>query len=212
MSFIYKITNNLNNKVYIGKTNLSIEERFRQHYLDSKKQHSKNRPLYKAIQKYGIENFSIESIEQCSTEEASDREIYWIEYYQSYQKGYNATKGGDGKPIFNHKKIAEELKNNPYPKDVAEIFNCSVDTVRIVAKEFNIKIKHKGQENNVNQKKLVNQYTKQNEYIQTFNSIQSAAEWLLNNNIISNINGGVRSHISEVIQGKRKSAYGYLWK
>lgn len=212
MSFIYKITNDINNKVYIGKTNLTIQERFKQHCKDAKKSTFEKRPLYKAMNKYGIEHFYIEELENCLTTQASEREQYWIGYYKGYEQGYNATKGGDGKQLFNHEQIAQILKNNPYPKEVAKIIGCSVDTVYIVAKEFDIVVKSKGQ-NNVNTKKQIYQYNKKTkEYLQSFNSIQQAAEWLYSQQIIKTLNSGVRSHISEVAQGKRKSAYGYIWK
>ena len=212
MSFIYKITNDINNKVYIGKTNLTIQERFKQHCKDAKKETFEKRPLYKAMKKYGIEHFYIEELEKCSTNEASEREQYWIGYYKGYEQGYNATKGGDGKQLFDHKKIAQILKNNPYPKEVAKLIGCSVDTVYIVAKEFNITIKNKGQ-NNVNTKKQVYQYNKKTkDYLQSFESVQQAAEWLYSKQIIKNLNSGVRGHISEAARGKRKTAYGYIWK
>ena len=60
MSYIYKITNDINNKVYVGKTNLTIEKRFREHCTDSKKFTIEKRPLYNAMNKYGIEHFHIE--------------------------------------------------------------------------------------------------------------------------------------------------------
>ena len=64
MGFIYKIINNINDKVYIGKTDFSIEKRWAEHKKDSQKD-LKNRPLYRAMNKYGIENFSIEIVEEC---------------------------------------------------------------------------------------------------------------------------------------------------
>ena len=211
MSFIYKITNDIYDKIYVGKTNLSLHERFLQHCRDSQKESISNRPLYKAMNKYGVNHFQIELIEKCSSEEASLKEQYWIGYYQGYENGYNATKGGDGKCLYNHNQIANRLKNYPFPKEVALEFNCSVDTVYIVAKEFDIPVQNKGIEN-VNKKKTVSQYSKNNEYLQSFESIQNAGEWLLENNIISTLNSGVRSHISEVMRGKRKTAYGYIWR
>ena len=53
--------------------------------------------MYRAIKKYGIENFDFEVIEECSKEQLNDKEIYWISYYDScnLDKGYNLTKGGD---------------------------------------------------------------------------------------------------------------------
>ena len=61
-------------------------------------------------------------------------------------------------------------------------------------------------------KRSINQYTKQNELIQTFISISEAVNWLYQNKIIPNASSGARSSISEVASGKRKSAYGYLWR
>lgn len=96
MSYIYKIINNINKKLYIGKTDKTIKSRFEQHYKDSKKIKNQERLLYKAINQYGIENFSIEQIEECPSSKSNEREKFWIEYYDSFKNGYNATLGGDG--------------------------------------------------------------------------------------------------------------------
>ena len=212
MSYIYKITNDINNKIYVGKTNLSIKERFQQHCRDYKKESTGKRPLYQAMKKYGIQHFHIEEIESCPPELASEKEQYWIAFYKGYEQGYNATKGGDGKQLFNHCEIAKKLIENPYPKEIAEKIGCSVDLIYIIAKEYKIQIKSRGQEN-VNSKKTVHQYDKiTKQYIQSFDSLQNASKWLKENMIITSINSGVRSHISEVARGLRKSAYGYIWK
>jgi group I intron endonuclease len=87
--FIYKITNLKNNKIYIGQTK-DIQRRFREHkncMYGSEK--CKNKHLYRSIQKYGIESFSFEIIEE--TEHYNEREKYWIDYYNSNDPncGYN---------------------------------------------------------------------------------------------------------------------------
>lgn len=64
MAFIYKITNLINNKCYIGKTERTINERWKEHLKKSK---SLDLPLYRALNKYGIDNFQIEQIEECSS-------------------------------------------------------------------------------------------------------------------------------------------------
>ena len=65
MAYIYKISNDINNKVYIGKTNQTIKERWHQHCSDSKDRVLyEKRPLYSAMNKYGIEHFKIEEIER----------------------------------------------------------------------------------------------------------------------------------------------------
>lgn len=215
MKNIYKITNILDNKIYIGQTKHNINKRFNQHKNDSKKIKLQNRPLYKAINEYGIENFKIELIEVCSNDIAYEREKFWIEFYNSFKNGYNSTMGGSGKMFFNHKEIAKELKNNPHGYLVAQKFNCCRDSVYHIAKEYNIKLKNNGVDNlsNANPPKKVEQYNLHTkEYIQTFNSVQEAAEWLLANNYINKIASGVRAHISEVARGKRQYAYGFIWK
>lgn len=76
MACIYVITNKINNKKYVGKTNFSIEKRFKEHCSDSKRREFEKRPLYNAMNKYGIENFEISLLEECSAEESAAKEIY----------------------------------------------------------------------------------------------------------------------------------------
>lgn len=95
---IYKITNLINNKVYIGLST-NIKERWRAHRSRpfQKKSHQYNYYLYRAIRKYGLENFSFEVVEECQKEELGEKEIYWINYYHSNdeQFGYNRTSVGE---------------------------------------------------------------------------------------------------------------------
>ena len=85
---IYKVTNKINGKVYIGQS-VDIGRRWREHMTAKDDIY-----FHKAIQKYGVENFEWEVIEQCKKKDLDEREIYWIEYYDSFNKGYNCTKGG----------------------------------------------------------------------------------------------------------------------
>lgn len=96
MGYIYKITNLNNNKIYIGKTERTIAIRWREHKKNIK--NLQHLPLYKALKKYGVENFKIEEIETCNNLLLDEREIYWINYYKSNRKGigYNCTGGGEG--------------------------------------------------------------------------------------------------------------------
>lgn len=103
---IYKITNILTNKVYVGQTKKSITQRFSEHKHHAKVKDDKLY-LHLAMNKYGIDNFKVELIEECDTKEKlNNREKYWIRYYKSNKKefGYNLTKGGDGCPIEHHSK------------------------------------------------------------------------------------------------------------
>ena len=128
--FIYKISNSINNKVYIGKTLSTIEKRFLEHQKDCFKDEEEIRPLYRAMRKYGTEKFSIELIEEVPIEYLSEREKYWIDYYQSYGNGYNATLGGDGKQLYDYNAIVVGFRSGRLVKELAEEFGCCSDTIR----------------------------------------------------------------------------------
>lgn len=98
MGSIYKITNNINGEVYIRQTRNGINLRWRQHINSCSYETTRdyNNYLYVVMRKYGTDVFSIEEIETCNNMEFDDREIFWIAYYQSFNKkyGYNLTLGG----------------------------------------------------------------------------------------------------------------------
>lgn len=89
--FIYKITNKINNKVYIGQSIRPIEQRFKRHINDAL-----NNILYthfaRAIRKYGKDNFICEKIDEADNQnDLTLKEQYWIRYYNSTKDGYNET-------------------------------------------------------------------------------------------------------------------------
>lgn len=98
---IYKITNKINNHCYIGQS-IHIHIRWNEHKLKYNWERESNKPLYKAFMKYGLENFTFEVIEECPVELLNEREMYWIDYYNSFKDGYNVTSGGEGNRGDNH--------------------------------------------------------------------------------------------------------------
>jgi len=114
---IYKITNAVNNKVYIGQTTNTLKYRFDQHLRETASLKRKNTYFHNAIEKYGIENFVVEKIDEAETiEELNQKEIFWIEFYKSNQKqfGYNLDSGGENcfKSTETKLKIGEEKKKH----------------------------------------------------------------------------------------------------
>lgn len=94
---IYKITNLVNNKIYIGLTTSSLHLRWKRHVNESHMLKN-TKPLYKAIRKYGEENFSIEQIDSADTmEKLGELERYYIKLYNSQDLniGYNLSAGGE---------------------------------------------------------------------------------------------------------------------
>ena len=138
MCGIYKITNLINKKVYIGQS-ICIEKRWIRHKNTYSNPNSNcyNYPLYKAFRKYGIQNFSFEVLQECKKEELNDREIYWIKENKSNIKeyGYNQTTGGShATPMklkeIEVKQIINLLKNSSLSQqEIANIFNVSQRTI-----------------------------------------------------------------------------------
>ena len=132
---IYRIVNNINQHCYIGQS-INIESRW-VHHKNYPKQ-SSHYPLYQAFEKYGIENFTFEIIEECPSNELDEKEIYWIQYYNSYYNGYNQTTGGKSGNANNIIRISKEdiliiydlLQNsNISQKEIAEQFKVGEDTI-----------------------------------------------------------------------------------
>lgn len=94
---IYKITNIQTQQVYIGQSN-QLRERLASHFkfgigIDTPGANK----LYISMQKYGMENFTFELLEQCSVNELDLKEKYWITFYDSYTNGLNSNRGNNPK-------------------------------------------------------------------------------------------------------------------
>lgn len=202
MGFIYKITNKINGKCYIGKTEQSIEKRFKQHIHDAGTERCRLRPLYRAMNKYGVENFTVETLEEC--EDTVSREIYWIEFYKSYGRtGYNATKGGDGRSFIDPESI---LSLNAFGKTNREISNLTgydMATVRsCLVKNNRVCVPTK----NKNSMAVICV-----ELNMVFGSQHEAARFVIPTKN-KHEESAVANKISLCCRNRRKSAYGYTWK
>jgi group I intron endonuclease len=192
--FIYKITNLINNKCYVGLTTRSVEQRWKEHC-------SADSLIGKAIRKYGIECFAIEILAEAETvEELEALEIQYIGEFRSFGEGYNLTVGG-GNPILSNetkKKISEN--------------NARYWSGKTFSKEMKEKLSesHKGKTQTIetikkrtaSYQKSVIQYSIEGVLIKTYSSIADASVDLYID----------YSSISKVCRGKRKTAGGFIWK
>jgi group I intron endonuclease len=113
---IYKIKNKINGKIYIGQTVQDLNKRVGSHLKESRLNKT-DRPFLNAIKKYGIENFEWEIIDEAKTlDELDEKEIYWIDNYNSLvPNGYNVLGGGQKKRIVSEelsKRVSQGLKNS----------------------------------------------------------------------------------------------------
>lgn len=114
---VYKITCKINNKIYVGQTCETLEQRFKRH-MGYQKDESDTK-FYRAVRKYGKENFYIEQLDVAETqEELDEKEFYWINKLDTVDNGYNtkATKGKCGGDTLskhpNKKVISEKIRQS----------------------------------------------------------------------------------------------------
>lgn len=209
MSYVYKITNDINGKMYIGQTSRSLSERFEEHCYEVRVKRFADRPLYAAMIKYGIEHFSIELIEE--TDCPKEREIYWIEYYGTFKNGYNATFGGDGKWYIDHDLVVETYKQTQNMTATANLLGIHPDSVDKILREKNESKRSTAEINTDKYAKQINMFDLNNNYFRTFVSAYDAGRYLIQNGLTNCKLTTIKTHIVEVCKGKRKSAAGFKW-
>lgn len=209
MGYIYKITNLLNNKVYIGQTTRTIQKRFSEHVDE----YRINTALKRAIQKYGKSNFCIQELEKCDNSILDQREQYWIAVFDAYGKsGYNETIGGSGNRKYNYseKDFQEWIKlwkDGNTIGDISKITGFPYETIScILNSQPNFKkITQSYITSRIRSSKGVKiiKYDLDCKYIASFDTAIDAAHSV-------NINNS--SAIIACCKGKQKTAYGYIWR
>lgn len=133
---IYKFTNLINNKSYIGQS-INVERRYKNHIYRMNGQ--ENSIFHKALKKYGVNNFAFEIIEECSCEELNEKECFYIKKYNTLiPNGYNVDIGGNFlhgvKLTFEQvQKIRFLLKTtNKTNIEIANLFNVSENTISAI--------------------------------------------------------------------------------
>lgn len=200
MAYIYQITNDINGKIYIGKTESSIENRFKKHCNDAFRERNEKRPLYAAMRKYGIEHFHIKLIEE--TNDPEEREKYWIEKLGSFKYGYNATIGGDGKRYADYDLIYSLYNQGNNYKQIHEITYYDDHTIKVALDNHGVT----PQERDIRRiqtlyKPVAMVDIKTNKILKIYPSITEAEK-----------ENGNTHHIADVCKGTRKSCKGYFWK
>lgn len=209
MGFIYKIENIINHKIYIGQTiKKNPEKRFKEHIY--KAFSSPNTFLHEAIRKYGVKNFIFSVIEEVENKDLNEREMYWVSYYDSYNKGYNMTLGGNTmKKREKYCKVSDETilacyfgqaKQNG--SKTAKLLDISEDTVYRRLEEYHITARTREQiaiENNKQFYKPIWQVD--------INTFQVVKEW----KSISEAKNVFHFNASALEAQKRKVSQGYLW-
>lgn len=194
---IYKAENKINNKMYIGQTKYTLERRKSEHLNEAKS--GKGSKFHSAIRKYGEENFVWSIIDTAKTfEDLTEKGCYWIEYYKSYERGYNSTKGDNNpmnyEPVKNyHDEIMRSDKvrqkiSNTMKKLIADGKMFDSDHRRKISEKLKGNRHFAGHKRTPEAiaatakslRKCVVCYDENNNLVKSFNSVREASKWLYN--------------------------------
>lgn len=137
---IYKITNKINGKCYIGQA-VDIERRWKKHRTAPFNENDigYDYPLYRAIRKYGLDNFLFEVVEECAQNDLNAKEIFYVSKFDSYHNGYNQNEGGNSN-THSYKltqmdidSIIQRLKTTiDSPFDIGKDFGVGGTTIKMI--------------------------------------------------------------------------------
>lgn len=216
MGIIYCITNLVNNKLYIGQTHRILQERWDEH-LAAGLDITNHRPLYRAMRKYGKENFTISIIEQCLDDELNEKEKYWIKEKQTWiaehpDKGYNVTCGGNNGTKYSYDYIRFLYKEGMTQSEIKDELKCDPWVIRqAIAADNTISETYKQEQRHIAAKRGQKTMMKQvqaidpvtNEIYKTFNSIAEASNFF-------NINHACIS--AAIRKGRPHKCRNYYWE
>lgn len=220
MSYIYKITNIITNKIYIGYTSRSIKRRFYEHKWDAMNtSYEKNKSyLYQSMRKYGTENFIIESLLEFDENEKDWKELerHYIKKYNTLiPNGYNVLEGGDIPPIHygsNNKKT--KIKDEELPKlfNMLKDNNLSYDYIAnyfhiSLSQLYNINCGYNRKQPNLSYP--IRKFSKQEEYALQVIEILKTNTSLSNSKIANLIPNYFRANEIASINNGKKFAYLY---
>lgn len=197
---IYCIKNVYNNKRYIGQS-INICKRWQDHQSDLRNNQHVNIHLQAAYNKYGEDCFRYFIIEECTKEELDDREIFWINYYDTYYNGYNRNLGG--KSWRKNIKLSKEQR-----KAISIALTgrpCKENTRKLMSKHMKDQYKDpkflKAFQKNIDSQKTAIICYNINGFVKKYSSIHDAARDLKLE----------ATNICKVLKGKHKTCGGYTF-
>lgn len=200
---IYKITNKINNKIYVGKST-DVKNVWEKHRSLNE---AKKFALEKDIALYGADKFEFSILEECEEEKLSDRESFYVDLYDAVKAGYNSKKPKVSS-LLNASISIEELKNSSNSSRIGIGLRRHVERMRTDPEYRNRMVqKYKNNRPNAIPVDMMDKNTF--EIIMTFPKIMDGALWIREN---TNYGKADYATINKICKGQGKTAYGYRWR
>lgn len=211
MGFVYKVTNVVNGKSYIGITRTSVKWRWNAHLCASfnESYNDYNVIFHRAIRKYGIDSFVVETLCESENDLLKELECQYIETYGTLSpNGYNMTKGGDGRWVHDYDEIMD-LWNRGYSQgEILHLYSKPISRKALtkILRSQGISGSDIYERSNAaiarSKIKRVYQYDgNTGKYIKTFYSADEASAEV----------GVSRHNIAQAARGSVKSSGGFQW-
>lgn len=207
MGYIYLITNQINNKQYVGQTTQTIEKRWQEH-IYSAINNCDDFYIHRAMRKYGINNFNIKQLIQCNDDNLDEQEIFFIQKYQTYylyNRGYNLTRGGKGTTKVNRDEIFKQWNDGKSAAEISQYFGFYIRTITDVLKQKGVsqdEIYSRSMKYGARFRyKRIFQYNFSGELINIYNNLDE----------MTKLTGYRKDYISAACRHTYTSANGYLW-
>lgn len=210
---VYKISNSVNDKIYIGSTTRKLSLRWTEHKKMSKKG---SRPLYKEMREFGVDKFLIEVIEVVDVKNLLNREAFWISYYKSYDAGYNISRTGTSCSKFTKNDVNDIIKLSKSGNTLAEIsrtYSCDPNTISALLKKNGVNYSNNTKNYILSRGSPVIMLSKPDyAIVNVFSSMNEDARFVCKseNKSLKHVYG-IAGHIKKSII-RNGTAYGYIWK
>lgn len=203
---VYKLTNTVTGKFYIGSTyNLKARMKYHRYSYDR----NPNKYLGADIAKYGWDSFTVDVLEECTRENVRERERFYIDSLNAVEVGYNMVKATTYQDLM-HDMNVKNWRDPEYREKHSKA-SSEVQKRRLKNPEYLAQKSTQLKRYTDSLKRPVGMYSKSGDLLRTFDGVRVAERWLISAGITQSHNASTT--ISDCCKGGRhKTAYGYVWK
>jgi hypothetical protein len=197
-------------KIYIGYTTTTIAKSVKNHLKAAMYTDHPQRIMYFDFEKYGLDNFYFLPLGTVETNMGPSAEKFLIEFNNTYNDGYNVTRGGEGSVLIDRESVIGLYKTGKEVKEIAAEMKCDAGTVSLILEAHGIDARSNCTAKRSRRIRMCHIDTHNS--IMEFASMSDAARWVLEHKLSNSTIKGIVDKLGRVAIGKTVSAYGFFWE